>query len=127
MLSGALLLKQDKELIPFLKNRFQRIVLPFLFWSLIYCFVFIIVSWKQNTFTEIIDLSGNIFKDILFFKGVFKQQAFHFWYVYMIIGLFLIVSIIRKWIKAASEKEILHFLCIWLLTILFEIKILESV
>ena len=36
MITGALLLNRDQEPVPFLKKRLGRIIVPFLFWSLIY-------------------------------------------------------------------------------------------
>jgi len=126
MLSGALILKQDKDLFPYLKNRFLRIIVPFLFWSLVYCLAYILGGIKLNTITNITSSSFDILKDILFYKGIFKQQAFHFWYVYMIIGLFIVAPILGRWIKAATEKEILYFLGIWLITTLFESIYLKS-
>ena len=42
-------------------------------------------------------------------------SAYHLWYVYLIIGLYLFIPVIWKFIKLATEKEILYFLCIWMI------------
>lgn len=49
----------------------------------------------------------------------FTGGSYHFWYVYMVIGLYLFIPIISTWIRQASERQIQYFLGIWLLTILF--------
>lgn len=118
MLSGALLLSKDKDLLPYLKNRFVRIVLPFLFWSIIYSLLIGLDIFNKNSTTT----SAVTISDFLLYKGSFKQQAYHLWYVYMILGIFLIAPILRKWIKSATEKEILYFLIIWIITVLLDLK-----
>jgi surface polysaccharide O-acyltransferase-like enzyme len=36
MLSGILLLNKDYNFIEFIKKRYKRVILPFLFWSIVY-------------------------------------------------------------------------------------------
>ncbi len=40
------------------------------------------------------------------------------WFVYTILGLYLIIPILRKWVKQSSQNEILFFLIIWGISIL---------
>jgi surface polysaccharide O-acyltransferase-like enzyme len=106
MISGALLLNREYELGFFLKRRLSRIIWPFLLWSLIYigysCYS------DQLTFTN--DIGANI--HIILHQ--FKYGAFyHLWYVYMLIGLYLFVPIISRFVRNATEKEILYFLLVW--------------
>ena len=65
------------------------------------------------------------------FHKIFVQfrdgSSIHFWYIYMIIGLYLFIPIIGKWVRHASEKEMLYFLIIWFLTILLSQPIIEKV
>ena len=118
MLSGALILRQDKELIPYLKNRFWRIIVPFLFWALVYCVVYVLSIWTKIDGEKAVSTFTEMLIDIFFYKGLFRMQAFHFWYVYMIIGLFLTVPILRKWIKNATKNEIGYFLLLWTISII---------
>lgn len=39
----------------------------------------------------------------------------HLWYIYMLIGLYLLVPIISPWIEKAGKKEMTFFLTLWLL------------
>lgn len=118
MLSGALLLRQDKQLVPYLKNRFWRIIVPFLFWALVYCVVYIASIWTKIDGEKAVATFVEILKDVFFYKGLFRMQAFHFWYVYMIIGLFLVVPILRRWIKYATKKEMRYFLLLWAISLI---------
>lgn len=119
MLSGALILRQDKELIPYLKNRFWRIIVPFLFWALVYCIVYVLSIWTKIDGEKAVSTFTEMLKDVFFYKGLFRMQAFHFWYVYMIVGLFLTVPILRKWIKNATKNEVGYFLLLWAISIIF--------
>lgn len=112
MLSGTLLLNKDYELNLFLKKRFLKIIPPLIFWSLIYMLydalmnveVLVKLSWLE------------IIKEIK--NGLFMGSHFHLWFIYTILGLYLFIPIMRKWIKLASKQEIIFFLAIWFVTTL---------
>ena len=88
------------------------IVLPFLFYNLI----FYLFNWQVR-------LRGKAFgfSDGLAWLGeqYFHGASYHFWYIYMIIGIYLFIPIIGRWIRSAPETHIQYFLGIWGLTILF--------
>lgn len=106
MLSGALLLGDNISLGSFLKRRYIRVVLPFIFWSLFYIY-YERDRWEHQDFLPAI---GYIIHEIS--NGV----QFHMWYIYMILGVYLFIPILNKWIKTSTETEILYFLGIWLFT-----------
>lgn len=116
MISGALLLSKDYTLTQFLKKRFFRLIPPFLFWSLIYA---IAAIWQ--------DKGVEFFQQIAVFKLLFSKllsgSSFHLWFVYTLIGVYLFIPIIRKWIQVASDKEIIFFLAIWLITIILKYSV----
>jgi surface polysaccharide O-acyltransferase-like enzyme len=112
MISGALLLHREYELGDFLKRRLTRIIWPFLFWSLIY----IGYSW----YNEDIAFTGDAWANTRIILHQLKYGAYyHLWYVYMLIGLYLFIPIISKFVRNASEKEILYFLLVWFVVISF--------
>lgn len=109
MLTGALTLGKEYELKAFFKKSFMRIILPFLFWLVIYIFF---VLYFDNPFEgEKVDFA--MASDWLITQLQYGPST-HFWYIYMIIGIYLFIPIISKWIRHASEKEIVYFICIWL-------------
>jgi surface polysaccharide O-acyltransferase-like enzyme len=52
-----------------------------------------------------------------FFK-LTMGSYYHLWFVYVLIGLYLFVPILRKWVRDASRAELRYFLIIWFITIL---------
>lgn len=120
MLSGALMLGREYPLGEFLKKRLTRLVLPFLFWSSIYTI---------KSFWDIVDEEGSLsFHRIAyeFFVQFRDGSSLHLWYVYMIVGVYLFIPIIGKWIRHSTRKEQLYFLGIWFLTILLNQPIFEK-
>ena len=120
MLSGALLLPKDYGTGIFLKKRLIRLLLPFLFWSTIYI--------SNSLYNKIQD--GETLHLYTTLKFIFVQMrdgsSIHFWYIYMIIGLYLFIPVIGKWVRNSSEKDILYFLGIWLFTLIFTQPVIEK-
>jgi surface polysaccharide O-acyltransferase-like enzyme len=106
MVTGALLLHRDYEIGSFFKKRLSRVVVPFLFWSLVY----VCYSW----YNEEITFGGDVWADIKQVLLLLKNgSSYHLWYVYMLIGLYFFIPIIGKFVRNATEKEILYFLIVW--------------
>ena len=96
MLSGALLLNREIELSFFIRHRLSRIVYPFIF----YVLLLLCVGFLLNN-----PASYNIFS--------------HYWYFWLIIGVYLAVPIINKFIQHASIREIEYFLAVFVLGSVF--------
>lgn len=114
MISGSLLLSKDFELQDFLKKRLSKIFPPFLFWSLIYSLV--------NRYV----FNNESFKINKVIRDIFYGSEYHLWFIYALIGVYLITPILRKWIKNASQKEILYVLIIWIFTLIMDIPGLKN-
>ncbi|WP_179348063.1 acyltransferase [Winogradskyella pacifica] len=108
MMSGFLTLPYNGNLRQLFKKRLTRLFFPFLFWSIIYAII--------PYFYSEIDVIGMVRK---VFYIPLKLTAPHLWYMYSIIGLTLITPIISPWLKIASNKQLLFFLAIWLVTLFF--------
>lgn len=113
MISGALLLNKDYSLKCFFGKRLGKVLPPFLIWSLIYS-VFNRYIFKEEPF--------NVIKII---KDVFYGAEYHLWFVYTLLGVYLTVPILRKWIKDATVKEMKYVLIIWLVTLILTIPNLK--
>lgn len=113
MITGALMLHREYNLGSFLKKRLVRVLLPFLFWSLVY------IAYMY--YNEDIDYPENwwlCFKQVLHFLR--DGASYHLWYVYMLIGLYLIMPVIGKFIRNALQTEIQYFLAVWFLVMMME-------
>ena len=105
MLSGALLLqpsKVEESLRVFFKKRFSRIALPFLFWGAVY------FAWRVFVNGEVLTLDS-------IGQGLIWGPYFHFWFLYMLIGLYLITPLLRVLVAHADWKLLRYFLLLWLL------------
>lgn len=110
MASGFLLLRKQQsiEVIP---SRIKRILLPFLFWLLIYAIIKVFVKGTLGTNWNIIDLIRYLFNAIINPMEISVQ----FWYVYMILGLYLLSPILSRWIENAPIIEVEYILLIWVI------------
>lgn len=113
MLSGFLLLGKDYPLPDFLKRRFSRVLIPALFWMCIYSLYGYLAKGSPASIPEMLH---NI---------VVRPVHYHLWFIYLIIGLYLVYPILRPWIKSAKEQDFRYFfiMCMigsWLYKILAE-------
>ncbi len=107
MLSGALLLQPVKVNEPirvFLKKRLSRVGLAFAFWTAIYTIWSFYISKTPVTL-------ANIGQSISF--DLFGGAYFHFWYIYLIVGLYLITPILRVVIVYGGDKIIRYLILVW--------------
>jgi surface polysaccharide O-acyltransferase-like enzyme len=103
MLSGSLLLqpsKVDEPIRVFFKKRWKRIGIPFLFWGAAYFAWSFFVNGKELNLTSIA-------------QGVFTGPYYHFWYLYILIGLYLLTPVIRVLVAHANWKIMKYFLIVW--------------
>ena len=104
MLSGALLLqpsKVDEPLGVFFKKRVSRIALPFLFWMGIY------FAWD-------IFVNNQVLNSQTIIEGVLGGPYVHFWFFYMLIGLYLVTPLVRIFIAHASKRLMQYFFVLWI-------------
>lgn len=105
MLTGALLLPRVERTGSFLKKRFARLLGPFLFWSLVYLAVALYFQPRG---------SGD------WMSIVHRLQSgisYHLWYVYMLIGIYLILPVLQRWIAHAERRDQEYFLILWLVAL----------
>ncbi len=107
MVSGYFLLPMRGTLKDFMQRRLSRIVAPFIVWYAIYCIFFIYYNGDSP-----MQAVTNFFGLLINFMGPLE----HLWYIYMIIGLYLIVPIISPWVERASKRELQLYLGLWLIT-----------
>jgi len=109
MLSGAFLLKSGKEVSikEVFTKRLPKIVIPLIAWSIIYV---LYASYHTDK-----GISGMDVKEQLktFLEG---PVIYHFWFLYMMIGIYLLYPIINLFITSAKKVHIEYFLIVWFLT-----------
>lgn len=113
MLSGALFLNPEKDIS--IKSIYQkhifRIVTAFIFWSILYT---IVNYCKYPRELDVLHCIAD------FTISVILKPNYHLWYIYLIVGLYMITPILRQVICTCTDK-LLHY---WLgLMFLFGIVI----
>ncbi len=106
MLSGALLLKRSKLNEPirvFLKKRLNRLGLAIVFWGAIYLVWSFFITQSPVTLLNVVD--G-------IFYSLFSGAYYHFWFIYLIIGLYLATPILRS-VIAGKRKVVRYLIILW--------------
>lgn len=83
----------------FFRRRAVRILVPFVLWTVVYALVW--GSPVQN------------FKDLLL---NFKYAAGHLWFVYMLVGVYLLMPLLSPWAERVGRTELRIYLGLWLFT-----------
>jgi surface polysaccharide O-acyltransferase-like enzyme len=102
MLSGILLLNKDYTYENFIKRRYTRVILPYLFWGVITVIFSLFVIAKSNL-------------TLGFVTGIMGGTTSVYWFVWLILLIYLFIPIFNQWIKNSSMKEIEYFLLLWLI------------
>ena len=108
MVSGYLLLRKQQPLST-IPKRFKRIVIPFVFWLIVYAIVKVVITKELGSSWSLFGLLSFIINGFLDPTIVTVQ----FWYVYMILGLYMLSPVLSRWIQNAPIKEIEYFLLVW--------------
>lgn len=96
MLSGFLILRKDEATGSFLKKRFVRVLVPALFWMVAYSFYNFQANGSPTSARE-------------FFVGLFEGPVhYHLWFIYLILGLYLMFPILRPWVRSAREADFFY-------------------
>lgn len=85
----------------FFKRRALRILVPFAIWTVVYACI-----WGEP---------AENFKNLLL---NFNYSSGHLWFVYMLIGVYLLMPLLSPWAEKVGKKELQAYLGIWLFTTL---------
>lgn len=83
----------------FARKRAVRILIPFIIWSIAYALMS--------------DAPAANLKSLLL---NFNFTASHLWFIYMLLGIYIMMPMLSPWAKNVSRKELEVYLAIWLFT-----------
>lgn len=109
LLTGALLLQPSKLNEPikvFFKKRFARIGLAFVFWGAVY------FAWD---FFVVHNINNQPINTSSIIQGVLTGPSYQFWYLYLLLGLYLLTPIMRVVITYANRNLLKYLLALWFL------------
>lgn len=109
VLSGALLLPVKTDTRTFLKKRLGKVVFPTL------CFTFLYLGLKYITGQSVDFLSSVL-------SIPFSAQGYGvLWFMYTLVGLYLLAPVISRWLEYASKREMEFYLGLWIITLCYPI------
>ena len=103
MISGFFLFPVGDERV-FFRKRFTRVLTPFIFWCIVYAFYYYAQGQASltTTFVNIAKIPVNYGTDV----G-------HLWFVYMLMGIYLMAPVLSPWVISASRGSMQLFLALW--------------
>lgn len=111
MTSGALLLPVKSSGHEFLKKRLMRIIIPCLLWTVLYNISHVIMGdySLEMAATNLLNIP-------------FSSKGYGIlWFIYVLIGLYILSPIISPWLNNTSRRSIEWVLSIWALTLVLQI------
>lgn len=123
MMTGLLLLPIGESASSFYRRRIPRVLIPMLFWSVIYY----LIPW----FTGVIGLDksvisvlfpfefapsqewGDAVSNIAMIPLTFNGYTTHMWYLYMLIGLYLFMPFFSAWVGKNDHTLIRTYIILW--------------
>lgn len=85
----------------FFRKRAVRILVPFAIWSIFYA-----LYWGEPVHN---------LRDLIF---NFNYAAGHLWFVYMLVGVYILMPLLSPWAENVGKKELQWYLGLWLFTTL---------
>lgn len=110
--SSYLLFPVKTDARTFYAKRAKRVLVPFVIWLLMYA----IIPLYGNTyeFYKTGSILAGLKQTLLNFPGA----AGHLWFVYMLLGIYIVMPIFSPWIEKVSKKGEQAFIALWFLTTL---------
>jgi surface polysaccharide O-acyltransferase-like enzyme len=103
MISGALLLPDDRIISfrAFMKKRVSKVFIPFVGWSILF--------YLYGAYVGSFPFSLKTWVKLFITNGI----SYHLWFLYMIVGIYLITPLLQVFVKHASRQHIQYFLFLW--------------
>lgn len=121
MVSAVLLVPVEEPMGVFYRKRLKRVVWPLAVWSILtpilFCFY---VQYSGTTHPGIIGTGVDTFSATASATKMgtwllnFNYDTIPFWYLYMLVGIYLILPVVSPWLRTATKKELKIFLGLWL-------------
>lgn len=109
MINGALLLNKNYNFS--FKKSFLRVFYPLIVWSIIGVLVAIYYDYSFNFKMSFFTIIGiNIPNGLA--KGSYND--YHFWYIYALLSIYLIITPLKKMIVSLSQKDCLYLIVVWI-------------
>ncbi len=106
--SGALLLTRKHDIMQFLEKRFKRVVLPFVFWIIVYMILGVLIWHSKFDFDYCLGI-------VLGSNGL----ASPFWFIWSLIGIYLLIPMLSSFIREYDGFAFKYLIVITIVLSLF--------
>lgn len=123
MMTGVLLLPVKGDLGSFYRKRIGRVLAALVFWSvalplLYYVYLnYVTASQSPQIVPENYTLGATLHK-LWTFVFNFTFDTTPLWYIYMLVGLYLVMPVLSAWLERASRRDLRIVLAVWGVTLL---------
>ena len=115
MVSGYLLLGKSEPTADFFRKRLVKVGIPTIFWSVAYLF-WSVEAYRNGTMNPL-RIALSMLKTM--YLG---DVEIHLWFLYILIGIYLVTPLLRVFVSAVSRKDLTYFIVLWFVaTPLFEL------
>ena len=113
--SSYLLFPVQGDVRKFFRRRIERVLIPLIVWGVLYaCFSLNALAPIFGGEFQPANIAYN-FKHLIF---NFVPHAGHLWFVYMLLGLYVLMPLLSPWIEKVSKRGEEALIAVWLFTTL---------
>lgn len=106
--SGYLILGKSDAGPEFYRKRLIKVLVPLLAWSILY------FLWMHKEYLSGQYPAFEVISSLL--KAVYMGPVvFHLWFLYALIGIYLVAPILRIYVHSSKNTDLIYFIFLWLL------------
>ncbi|MBQ8545156.1 MAG: acyltransferase [Alistipes sp.] len=124
MMTGLLLLPIRESAAEFYKRRIPRVLIPMVLWSAVYYLIpwlIGVAGLDKSVITTLFPFefspsqdAGDAMRNIARIPFTFNGYTTHMWYLYMLIGLYLLMPFFSAWVEKRDSTMTNTYLLLWL-------------
>lgn len=125
MMTGVLLLPVGREtsLVGFYRKRIGRLLWPLAFWSIVLPIANYLAYNYVWTDPANVSLVGpfdkaNLINHLYTWIFNFNYDTIPLWYLYMLMGVYLIMPVVSRWLETATDSDVRTVLWLWCASLL---------
>lgn len=123
MMTGLLLLPVKGSTSEFFARRIPRVLIPMVIWSIFYHLVpwlTGVMGFDKSVITSLFPFEynpsqelGDSLRNIALIPFTFNNYTVHIWYLYMLIGLYLLMPFFSAWVEKNDRVMVRTFIIMW--------------
>lgn len=107
----------------FYRRRIGRVAVPLLFWSvalpvMFYLYYGVVNPGSTNPMVDVGAYTGaELWRKVWLMVFNFNFDTVPLWYLYMLVGLYLVMPVVNAWLVQATRRDLRLFLSLWGVTL----------